>query len=202
MEQYGNVFLKDVMQVLILTGSFACAMAFHNVTMRYFYAMGREGILPARARQDAPQVQVGVRREHHPDRGRARARAGLGHRLRLQLRRLGRHRLRPHLHDDGRPGRGLAARHPGRVRAGRAGVAPAPQAPRQLARRGAVPDHRDRRPGVRDLPAVQEHRRARRHDRLRRPDRPDRDHRRGDRPRLRVLPQGDATARSSTWSAG
>jgi amino acid transporter len=46
MEQYGSVFLKDVMQVLILTGSFACAMAFHNVTMRYFYAMGREGILP------------------------------------------------------------------------------------------------------------------------------------------------------------
>jgi amino acid transporter len=46
MEQYGNVFFKDCMQVLILTGSFACAMAFHNVTMRYFYAMGREGILP------------------------------------------------------------------------------------------------------------------------------------------------------------
>jgi amino acid transporter len=46
MEQYGNTFLKDCMQVLILTGSFACAMAFHNVTMRYFYAMGREGILP------------------------------------------------------------------------------------------------------------------------------------------------------------
>jgi len=46
MEQYGNTFLKDVMQVLILTGSFACAMAFHNVAMRYFYAMGREGVLP------------------------------------------------------------------------------------------------------------------------------------------------------------
>jgi amino acid transporter len=46
MQQYGNVFLKDCMQVLILTGSFACAMAFHNVAMRYFYAMGREGILP------------------------------------------------------------------------------------------------------------------------------------------------------------
>ena len=43
MQQFGNVFLKDVMQVLILTGSFACAMAFHNVAMRYFYAMGREG---------------------------------------------------------------------------------------------------------------------------------------------------------------
>ena len=40
-----------------------------------------------------------------------------------------RHRLRPHLHDDGRPGRGLAARHPGRLRAGRDRLAPAPQAP-------------------------------------------------------------------------
>ena len=46
MEQYGNGFLKTMMQVLILTGAFACAMAFHNVAMRYFYAMGREGILP------------------------------------------------------------------------------------------------------------------------------------------------------------
>src|SRR3712207_4729785 len=46
MEQYGNTFLKDLMQVLILTGAFACAMAFHNVAMRYYYAMGRERILP------------------------------------------------------------------------------------------------------------------------------------------------------------
>jgi amino acid transporter len=46
MASYGNEFLKTLMQVLILTGSFACAMAFHNVAMRYFYAMGREGILP------------------------------------------------------------------------------------------------------------------------------------------------------------
>jgi amino acid transporter len=46
MEQYGNEFLKTLMQVLILTGAFACAMAFHNVAMRYFYAMGREGVLP------------------------------------------------------------------------------------------------------------------------------------------------------------
>jgi len=46
MEQYGTEWLKTLMQVLILTGSFACAMAFHNVTMRYFYALGREGILP------------------------------------------------------------------------------------------------------------------------------------------------------------
>jgi amino acid transporter len=46
MAEYGNEFFKTLMQVLILTGSFACAMAFHNVAMRYFYAMGREGILP------------------------------------------------------------------------------------------------------------------------------------------------------------
>jgi amino acid transporter len=46
MREYGAHWLATVMQVLILTGSFACAMAFHNAAMRYGYAMGREGILP------------------------------------------------------------------------------------------------------------------------------------------------------------
>src|SRR5215218_9541592 len=46
MHQYGSQWLTTLMEILILTGSFACAMAFHNVAMRYFYAMGREGILP------------------------------------------------------------------------------------------------------------------------------------------------------------
>ena len=46
MEAFGTPWLATIMQILILTGAFACAMAFHNVTMRYFYAMGREGILP------------------------------------------------------------------------------------------------------------------------------------------------------------
>jgi amino acid transporter len=46
MEEYGNQFFRTVMEVFILTGAFACAMAFHNAAMRYFYAMGREGILP------------------------------------------------------------------------------------------------------------------------------------------------------------
>src|SRR4051794_20536497 len=46
MRDFGTNWLATIMQVLILTGSFACAMAFHNVAMRYFYAMGREGILP------------------------------------------------------------------------------------------------------------------------------------------------------------
>src|SRR5688572_1758231 len=46
MQDFGSEWLKTLMQVLILTGSFACAMAFHNVAMRYGYALGREGILP------------------------------------------------------------------------------------------------------------------------------------------------------------
>jgi amino acid transporter len=46
MRHFGTHWLATVMQVLILTGSFACALAFHNVAMRYGYAMGREGILP------------------------------------------------------------------------------------------------------------------------------------------------------------
>jgi amino acid transporter len=46
MENFGTNWLATLMQVFILTGSFACAMAFHNVAMRYFYAMGREGMLP------------------------------------------------------------------------------------------------------------------------------------------------------------
>lgn len=47
MDAFGPHIFTIIMQVLILTGSFACAMAFHNVTMRYFYATGREGILPS-----------------------------------------------------------------------------------------------------------------------------------------------------------
>lgn len=35
-----------VMSYLILTGSFACGMAFHNTAARYLYALGREGALP------------------------------------------------------------------------------------------------------------------------------------------------------------
>ena len=43
---FGNQFLSDAMSYLIITGSFACGMAFHNTTARYMYALGREGILP------------------------------------------------------------------------------------------------------------------------------------------------------------
>ena len=38
---------SGLMSYLILTGSFACGMAFHNTTSRYLYSLGRERILPA-----------------------------------------------------------------------------------------------------------------------------------------------------------
>jgi amino acid transporter len=36
-----------LMSYLILTGAFACGMAFHNTCARYLYSLGREGVLPA-----------------------------------------------------------------------------------------------------------------------------------------------------------
>jgi len=36
----------DLFKILILTGSFACSMAFHNCASRYLYAMGREDLIP------------------------------------------------------------------------------------------------------------------------------------------------------------
>jgi amino acid transporter len=35
------------MSYLIITGSFACGMAFHNTTARYMYSLGREKLLPS-----------------------------------------------------------------------------------------------------------------------------------------------------------
>jgi amino acid transporter len=43
---YGDLFLKDCLSWFIITGSFACGMAFHNTTARYMYSLGREGVLP------------------------------------------------------------------------------------------------------------------------------------------------------------
>jgi amino acid transporter len=54
MRDFGSNGLATIMQVLILTGSFACAMAFHNVAMRYSYAMGREGMLPRKLGKTHP----------------------------------------------------------------------------------------------------------------------------------------------------
>src|SRR5437764_4301409 len=45
-KHYGGLFLKDCLSWFIITGSFACGMAFHNTTARYMYSLGREGVLP------------------------------------------------------------------------------------------------------------------------------------------------------------
>lgn len=40
-------WVESIMSYLILTGSFACGMAFHNTAARYFYSLGRERVFPA-----------------------------------------------------------------------------------------------------------------------------------------------------------
>jgi len=44
---YAGAWVASIMSYLIITGSFACGMAFHNTTARYMYSLGREGLLPA-----------------------------------------------------------------------------------------------------------------------------------------------------------
>ncbi len=39
-------WVGSILSYLIITGSFACGMAFHNTTARYAYSLGREGLLP------------------------------------------------------------------------------------------------------------------------------------------------------------
>ncbi len=45
LQQYLGVWAVDVFKVLLVTGSLACGMAFHQCASRYLYAMGREGFL-------------------------------------------------------------------------------------------------------------------------------------------------------------
>jgi amino acid transporter len=40
-------WVATLMSILILSGSFACGMAFHNTAARYLYSLGRERLLPA-----------------------------------------------------------------------------------------------------------------------------------------------------------
>jgi amino acid transporter len=44
--KFAGVGIENLFKVLIITGSFACALAFWNTACRYLFAMGREGILP------------------------------------------------------------------------------------------------------------------------------------------------------------
>ncbi|MFE3987932.1 APC family permease [Nocardia tengchongensis] len=46
-ERYVGHWAVDTMQWLMVTGSLACGMAFHNCASRYLYALGREDVVPA-----------------------------------------------------------------------------------------------------------------------------------------------------------
>ena len=45
-EAVAGAWASDAMQVLIVTSAFAATLAFHNVSTRYMFALGREGLLP------------------------------------------------------------------------------------------------------------------------------------------------------------
>jgi amino acid transporter len=55
--QYAGHWVTSVMSYLIITGSFACGMAFHNTTARYAYSLGREGMLPPALGKTHPKWQ-------------------------------------------------------------------------------------------------------------------------------------------------
>src|SRR5713101_9012895 len=46
-QQYIGLGVDQALSILIITGSFACGMAFHNTACRYFYSLGRERVLPS-----------------------------------------------------------------------------------------------------------------------------------------------------------
>jgi amino acid transporter len=47
MTQYVGSWIADVAQILLCTSAFAGALAFHNAAARYFFALGRQRVLPA-----------------------------------------------------------------------------------------------------------------------------------------------------------
>ncbi|MDQ3866747.1 MAG: APC family permease, partial [Actinomycetota bacterium] len=46
-EEFAGGWARSIMSYLIISGAFACGMAFHNTAARYFYSLGRERIAPA-----------------------------------------------------------------------------------------------------------------------------------------------------------
>jgi amino acid transporter len=45
-DQFANSTLTTIMSLLMITSVFAALLAFHNAAARYFYVLGREGLLP------------------------------------------------------------------------------------------------------------------------------------------------------------
>lgn len=46
-EQYAGGLVTTVISILLISSVFAALLAFHNAAARYFYVLGREGLLPA-----------------------------------------------------------------------------------------------------------------------------------------------------------
>jgi amino acid transporter len=44
--EFVGATFSDIMQVLIVTSTFACALSFHNVIARYQFSLARSGVLP------------------------------------------------------------------------------------------------------------------------------------------------------------
>jgi len=55
--QYAVVGVSQLLSILIITGSFACGMAFHNTAARYFYSLGRERVLPVSLGKTHPKYK-------------------------------------------------------------------------------------------------------------------------------------------------
>ena len=62
-QQFVGTWLKDLFELLIITGSFACSLAFWNTSNRYLFSMGRESDPAPRVRQDALDAQEPVHRD-------------------------------------------------------------------------------------------------------------------------------------------
>ena len=45
-DRYVGAWATLLMEILIVTSSFACTMSFYNTGARYLFALGREGVLP------------------------------------------------------------------------------------------------------------------------------------------------------------
>ncbi|MEU6767323.1 APC family permease [Streptomyces sp. NPDC046853] len=57
-ERFAGAWAADSMHVLIITSAFAATLAFHNGAARYFYALGREGLLPRRLGTVSPRTRA------------------------------------------------------------------------------------------------------------------------------------------------
>ncbi|MEU5954326.1 APC family permease [Streptomyces sp. NPDC047525] len=59
-ERFAGAWAADSLHVLIITSAFAATLAFHNGAARYFYALGREGLLPRRLAAVSPKTRAPV----------------------------------------------------------------------------------------------------------------------------------------------